>query len=122
MDEQLTAQQEQEYVEARWKRVAYHESGLTSAGKCYVTIDADDHPTAGTLLFMHHGGTKAAVFHAAYLYTKERKRQIAEVEEKVALLEAEATLWPNFYKQQAAYSRILAREQAALADLKRGLR
>ena len=55
-------------------------------------------------------------------FTKERERQIAEVEEEVALLEAEATLWPNFYKQQAAYSRILAREQAALAELKRGMK
>ena len=58
---------------------------------------------------------------------KERQRQIAEVEEEVALLEVallefEATLWPDFYMKQAAYSRIFAREQAALADLKRGMK
>lgn len=100
MDEQLTAQQEYEYVESRWSD--YRAMTYGRLDICDMEGEMD--------------------YHAAYLFTKERERQIAEVEEEVALLEAEAALWPNFYKQQAAYSRILAREQAALAELKRGMK
>ena len=116
MDEQLTAQQEREYVEARYRCAPWK----SVDSNYYVDLLETGTNTHGACTFP--GPTQSAAYHAAYLFTKERERQIAEVEEEVALLEAEATLWPNFYKQQAAYSRILARERAALAELKRGLR
>src|ERR1700678_4519606 len=67
---------DEEYVRAAWKRVQYRETGLTGDGPCYVVISADDHPTAGSTIFMKHGQDKETVFAAARAYTEERKRQI----------------------------------------------
>jgi|SRR6266704_3597154 len=61
---------------------------------------------------------------AAAEFTRTRLEQIAEVEEEIAVLrqllpEIGIRAWEH---QKNAWSRILARETAALADLKRGLR
>ena len=106
-------------VRAVWKRVTYSETGLTPAGPCYVVISNDDHPTAGSTLFMEHGSSKEAVFAAALAFTEQRLREIAEVEEELEEIAAEMSTWDREYP---AWNRILAREQAALAELKRGMK
>lgn len=52
---------------------------------------------------------------AALAFTEQRLREIAEVEEEITLLERWRTI-------SGATKRILAREQAHLAELKRGMK
>lgn len=73
---------------------------------------------------------------AARVYIEERERQIAEIEEEIALVSNVQTTTAAFIssiyvaghiKQDAAkeapiWKRVLAREQAALAELKRGMK
>ena len=116
---------DEEYVRAAWKRVQYRETRLTGDGPCYVVISADDHPTAGSTIFMKHGQDKETVFAAARAYTEERKRQIRLIEQEINFLS-----WrPNFMIADGWESaikviveRILAREKATLQSLQRGLR
>jgi hypothetical protein len=119
---------DEQYVRSKWKRVEYRESGLTPAGPYYVTISGGDHPTAGSLIFMNHGISKEAVFVAARAFTEEREKQIAEVEKEIAwLIKEKRGQHPEFETQTARelYAtprRIFAREQAALNELKRGMK
>jgi hypothetical protein len=53
-------------------------------------------------------------WHAAYLFTKRREAEIADVEEEIGFLGGPYCL------ECPSVERILAREQAALAGLKRG--
>lgn len=59
---------------------------------------------------------KDAVWHAARAFTQARERKIAEVEEEIEWLTQLRKLVPCGNKRR----RILTRERAALAELKRG--
>ena len=100
MDEQLTAQQEYEYVESRWSD--YRAMTYGRLDICDMEGEMD--------------------YHAAYLFTKERERQIAKVEQEIA----EVKPWADSpYAREAVRQvrqRILAVEQARLAELRRGMK
>ena len=60
------------------------------------------------------------VWAQAYEFTRKREREIEEFEAELMWLEAESSMSDEFPYPEAL--RIIAREQAALADLKRGMR
>lgn len=64
-----------------------------------------------------HGTTEAQAWSAARKYTEERQEEIRLVEEEIEMLENE-----DRHDDYPPYLRILAREEAALAELKKGLR
>ncbi|MGB6726831.1 MAG: hypothetical protein WBE74_13080 [Terracidiphilus sp.] len=100
--EQLTPQKKLAEVEAAWEHIGVLESGYRFVevfGKTvtrYVFNTTDE----------------------AFLFTKEREKEIAEVRQEIAWLNCASDWARNSPEQQ----RILAREQAALADLLRGWR
>lgn len=53
---------------------------------------------------------------------EERKEQIRLVEEEIAFLATELKWWPKYWAAHPESMRILAREQSALDELRRGLR
>ena len=119
----------EEKVRAAWKRVRYSETGLTDAGPCYVTISLEDHPTAGTVIFMHHGRSKEECFSAAEAFTDDRLKQVAEIEEEIEFLQNRVRPhWPSendvpwVVADASRLDRILKREQAALTELRRGMK
>ena len=111
----MTPQQEREYVEARWEAklaegpfacVVYFDTGIADIERCIHAIG--------------NGPTSDTAWHAAFLFTKERERQIAEVEEEIDLL---CKVWPAYYPSDSAtMDRIVDVEKARLAELKCGLR
>ena len=104
VDEQLTAQQEYEYVESRWSD--YRAMTYGRLDICDMEGEMD--------------------YHAAFLFTKQREREIAEVEEEIAWLnQMKRNLppgRPTKEERQAILQRILAVEQARLAELRRGMK
>jgi hypothetical protein len=114
----MTIQEERTYVEAAWEHPALQ--SLEKAG------------------FNKNGSmTKLGMIHAAYLFTVELQRQIAEVEEEIELLSTEAVISPKleelyrentlefskeFLRRKQVMNRILAREQQRLADLRKGVK
>jgi hypothetical protein len=117
--EGVTMTEDERIVRDAWKRITYRETGLTSAGPCYVVIESDDHPTAGSSLFMEHGSSKESVFAAARAFTEERREQIRQVEEEIQYIHEDMI---DNCDHCAASKRIVAREQAVLAELKRGMK
>ena len=106
----------EQIVRSSWKRVEYHETGLTYAGTCYVTISTEDHPTAGTLIFMNHGKDKDSVFSAALRFTEEHEHKIKEARIDCDVLEHFAEDQDGSY-QGLAFARVLERERWRLAAL-----
>jgi hypothetical protein len=108
----MTEQEEREYVEARWEKVRHADTALSVlAGPHYVII-TDDQRHQICAVYRH---TESEAWHATYLFTVERERQIAEVKEEID--------WINCGRKiEPAAQRILAREQAALAELQRGMK
>jgi hypothetical protein len=68
--------------------------------------------------------TPEQAWSAAAEFTRDLKQQIRDVEEEIRVANGCISAWSgsNDYGGLAPMKRILAREQAALADLKRGLR
>jgi len=64
--------------------------------------------------------SQTAAWSAAAAFTRERKEQIRLVEEEIDYVRAFIKLPSG--EEHSVWSRILAREQAALAELKRGMR
>ena len=124
----MTPQQEREYVEAAWESLDY---GADEFGNYSVLInhavnmDGVNLAMSGIIspsafLAWFREETEDAAWHAAFLFTKERKRYIAEVEEEIDLLRK---VWPAYYPSDSAtMERIVDVEKARLAELKRGLR
>lgn len=104
-------------VRAAWKRVEYCETGLTPAGPCYVTISLEDHPTAGSVIFMKHGIGKETVFSAALAFTLQKAKEISDVREEIAWLSDGMAVSGD---PEPIGDRIMNREQAALDALLRG--
>ena len=135
----MTAAEMEQYVCSRWDSVNWGASNyeLTQFG----VILYDDEEGIG-----FRANSQASAWQSAYDFTIAREEKIRQVEKETeAITElfetyarrvrlalsgglegAESGLWDNWifeavrYAQR--YARILAREQAALADLKRGMR
>jgi hypothetical protein len=123
----MTAQQEREYVEARF-------------GKCVPVCDTTTMERGYGIFLGHEVHTIwrdesiEEAWHAAYLFTLDRERQIAEVEEEIALIESyisgqqKALDIPyelpapksRFVAHIAIFQRILAAEQQRLDALRTG--
>ena len=68
-----------------------------------------------------YGATEAEAWSAAYAFTKEREEQIRQIENCLILLECCDTEELND-QALADWQSIIAREQAALAELRKGMR
>ena len=111
---------DEEYVRARWERVIVCDGSYR-------------HYAKGTILlnWSNHQFYEFKDFSAARAFTKQREREIAEVEEEIALLKLvivtikndimfDAGCWVE--KDELKAKRILAVEQARLAELRRGMK
>ena len=101
---QLTPQQEQEYVERVWK-IEYTVGGEFSSCVVWGRVPrSSPRPNADD-------------WHAAFLYTIERERQITVVEKQIAWLDGLPESWKD-----DIFGQIHQHAQAVLADLKRGMK
>lgn len=109
----------EEYVRARWQSVSVTDwyagtSTLTQAWSIWLPCGWTS-PVGGT-------ATDAEMWSAARAFTEQREQAIANVEDEIEWLN-----WPSVKnvctrEGDLARCRIIAREQAALAELQRGLR
>ena len=109
-------------VRAAWKQVTYSETGQTLAGPCYVVISAEDHPTAGSMIFMQHGRSKEVVFAAALAFTDARLEEVRLIEAAIRFLHQEANLWPVHWAEHPETDVIAKLLERELATARRGLR
>ena len=104
MASELTAAQEREYVESKWENIATGAKALHLSDYCAVIVIR---------------GHEFANWHAAFLFTQERERQIAQFEEQnqecVDLIEYGRC-------NRAPMKRTLALLQRELAQAKQGWR
>ncbi len=104
----------EEYVRSKWEKVKDRETFVAGHGHV-VTLPViwKDSMSAG------YFRSKEIAWAAAAEFTREREEQIRHVEEEIALLEG----WKHLVEvKNPAALRILGREQAALAELKRGMK
>jgi hypothetical protein len=107
----MTPQEERAAVEAAWEHFDHwplHDN---------LTIYDGENPTA---LIARFDGPDCV--HVAFLFTQERQRQIAEVKEEIGLIEYCRDTYYWCEEEPSTIGRILAREQAALSDLTRGMK
>jgi hypothetical protein len=108
---------DKKYVRARWER-AEECPRSSSQGKTWcislggkrftrANVPEDDAPTA------------AAAWHEARVFTFQREEEVRRVEEEIDWLRRKEHL--QNVEDAAIWKRVLAREQAELADLKRGM-
>jgi hypothetical protein len=114
------------YVRERWEHIKYADTALSVlAGPHYVIIFSEENRRQ---IFAPYRHTEAEAWAAAKAFTVEREKQIAEVEEEIEYVEFRMRdIEENGGKiyVECAYrtlERIFAREQAALAELKRGMK
>lgn len=99
----MSAKAKREYVYKAWEH-----SGVLKSGDCFIG-------------WIHESRAARYCFgswDAAFAFTKERERQIAEIEEEIAYLKRQD------YRQHVREinDRIVEREQAALQEIRRGMR
>ncbi len=99
---------DEEYVRSKWKLVAHCDGSYQNYLRGTVLLqDVNRH-------WFDFDSWSAAVE-----FTREREEQIRHVEEEIALLEG----WKHLVEvKNPAALRILGREQAALAELKKGMK
>ncbi len=90
---------DEDFVRSKWTRV-------------YSTMN-------GTFLSGRKVSDALRNYRAAAEFTRERERQIAEIEEEIAYISYD---YDGAWTLTELHTRILARLQAALADLKRGMK
>lgn len=90
----MTAAEERAWVEKRWERATV----------------------------IHLQREVWANWHAAFLFTQDYERQIAEAREAIAMLEHMFKSGLITTEEHPTYRRILSREQAALTELLRGFK
>jgi hypothetical protein len=97
---QLTPAEEESYVRAQWDYVDVVTPGRLDGG-----------------IFIDGFCPKFLDFHETYLFTVHRKEEIADIQAEIAWLE-----WPSIKNSSIGNirERILSREKADLADLRRG--
>jgi hypothetical protein len=110
----------EEQVRAAWEWVEFGWSS-SSVEACLIKLPAIGHG------FMNVGFFKTSeeAWTAAWEFTEQRQREIADVEKEITNLIKDVAHLNNHRTRKpepeaAVYSRILAREQAALAELKKG--
>jgi hypothetical protein len=116
---ELTAQQKREYVEEHVPGVKISEGAYASV--VYFETGIADIERSTRAIGQGHNYQEA--WHAAYLFTLERVEEIRQVEAEIAVLMDHI---PSIYakaweRDKNEWSRIIARLQAALAELKRGM-
>ena len=115
MNEARTNEQEK-YCKERWEKA--HEP-IIQRGLVGVDIWLE-----GAKVYRFHADNRPAAWQAAYDFTLAREEQIREVEEEIEFLEFTHNVARNqayHHKWLESLVRILAREQAALAELKKGM-
>jgi hypothetical protein len=131
---ELTAQQEREYVEAAWEWSVFWKPCPEADDLPWIMQVAD-----ADVEDIHEftGATEDECVHAAYLFTLARLEEIRQLERDIDRIENyfwSASNWKDnlddleeqgqvvdAVRQQCADVRIVARLQAALAELKRGM-
>jgi hypothetical protein len=115
----MTPQEEREFVEAAWERIDCKD--FYAEMNCVVQAWAIVLPCrwSGPI-----GATKddPKMWHAAFLFTQERLRQIAAVEKEIDLIEYCRDTYYWCEEEPATIARILAVERQRLADLRKGLK
>jgi hypothetical protein len=110
--EQMT---DEEYVRSKWEAVEVEQD-------CY----ADWYYSLGGIYdSTQHFSTEEETWSAAAEFTRQREEEIRQVEAEVAMarkLFMESAVFDTNSSETAIFDRIFAREQQALADLKRGWR
>jgi hypothetical protein len=130
----MTAEQ---FVREHWEQVTYSDTAVgVLAGPHYVIIGG--YPN-GPQKFAAYRHTPEEAWSAAAEFTRERLEQIRQVEQEVGKVDYEQNeafmlirdvppksvhleMIVMWVRSLCATSRILAREQAALAELKKGMR
>ena len=105
---------DEEYVRARWERVLVCDGSYR-------------HYAKGTILlnWSNHQFYEFKDFSAARAFTENREREIAEVREEISEIEDDILSYSSHDNADSfavIYRRILARLQARLAELRRGMK
>jgi hypothetical protein len=115
----MTPAEEEACVRSRWERVHIidnQEMDDTDDLWYRIWIGSGD---SRSEVFDHGSPTRAETIHAAYLFTVKRFAEIVDIEEEIQWLN-----WPSIvsasWDDPARRLKIIAREQAALAELLRG--
>lgn len=127
---EMSTQAKREYVEKVWEFVRTWVRDLDSYGTDQFNIALFHTKQSATwcensFKRWQEDNTKAGIkkaINAAFAFTKERERQIAEIEEEIQWLETVQSIFYSNKNRAAAKKRILAREQAALQEMRRGMR
>jgi hypothetical protein len=123
----------EEYVRQRWIDVALWDRDFSPyTVNLRYEVEIVSHPGN---FFCFHGAKHSEAWSAARAFTEAREEEIRQVEEEIALLNLEfwemhgeirlATMVEQYtplVRELCRWARILAREQAALAELKRGMK
>ena len=99
---EMTLAEEEAYVRARWVDVCF-----------------------GVMIFFSGKWHSFDDWHSAYLFTVQQETEIADLKEEVRFVDGLLDSWMspgNDYGGTVSMGRILAREQAALAELRRGMK
>jgi hypothetical protein len=110
-NKQLTPAEEEAYVRARWEGTVVRLRDSTTMDKgCGLLLGG----THGIYPWTENWST---VWHAAYLFTRQREAEIAQRERGIAWL---GNLLSGIHQVPDEVVDIIAREQTAIAELKRG--
>jgi hypothetical protein len=112
---------DEQYVRERYPEAiaAYSNQGMTDSH--WVVLVK---PYGDELVRLYSGALcgEGPVWEKARAFTEEREKQIAEVNTELNLLYKVGNCGFDTKQEVAAFNRIFAREQAALDELKRGLK
>ena len=129
-DARMTTAEREKYVRERWEHVNWGASNYELTQFGVILYDDED----GTAF---RKNSQASAWQAAYDFTLAREEEIRQVEEEIKWLgdhaeisESQQKLYrerglvfsAEFLRQLDVAKRILTREQAALTDLKRGMK
>ena len=112
---ELTTAKKEAYVRSKWRMVYYFPE--TPADEGYLLQIFKDNSMRE--IYEEHSMSAEDAWDAAYAFTLAREEEVRQVEEEVALLKGWRYVQEGISPQA---TRILAREQAALDELKRGMR
>lgn len=115
---------DEQFVREHWQHVHYADTALSVlAGPHYVIIGGYSY---GPLKFAAYRHTAAEAWQAAREFTEMRLEEIRQTEEEIDVIREGITLAGENEEDNKRYGnpfrRILADEQAALADLRRGMK
>ena len=113
----MTSAEEEAYVRGRWERVhVKDDQEMEESEDIWFRIWIG--PDKGDVLFDCGAPTKEEVIHRAYLFTERREAEIADIVDEITSLRSIA--YSTNVISASVCERIIAREQAVLAELRRG--